>query len=378
MMPELVHREGVELSGFPELLCTTLQALGYPRPPHYKGGEFTQHGVTRCHVLFEMFPHPIYAWPSISFQVCGSSTWEACEFAALRALAIFCEQHPEVLHRQPLGLFPARDPMNLAWRQRLTHATEVAELQPGETASFMVLAMKAYQRYSEYLGNEVHRMGDYIQMQNIQKSALFACIDVLRETMAERNQLLEQANEEVANMEGEIASLKEQVDAQVETIEDKNNTIEWKDRCVANVERKLKIQHSLVRTQDWLNRKKVKKMRKEMKELADKVKQRESYVMEMMDEADEHRDQVAELEATVKAQQLQLNEREYAYGQLEARAQQLEDDLIENIEMVGIQAEEKAELQARINQLQMSFSHHDASTAWSHYSEMSYDSVNKK
>ena len=166
-----------------------------------------------------------------------------------------------------------------------------------------------------------------------------------------RNQLLEQANAEVAAKEGEIASLQEQVDAQAETIEDKNNTIEWKDRCVANVERKLKIQHSLVRTQEWLNRKKVKKMRKEMKELAEKVRQRESYVMEMMDEADGYRDRVAELEATVKAQQRQLNEREQAYGQLEVRAQQLEDDLIENIEMVGIQAQEKAELQARINQL---------------------------
>ena len=240
----------------------------------------------------------------------------------------------------------------------------------------MVLAMKAYQRYSEYLGNEVHRMGDLIQMQNIQKSALFACIEVLRETMDGRNQLLEQANAEVAAKEGEIASLQEQVDAQAETIEDKNNTIEWKDRCVANVECKLKIQHSLVRTRDWLNRKKVKKMKKEMKELTEKVRQRESYVMEMIDEADEHRDRVAELESTVKAQQQQLTEREHAYGQLEARAQQLEDDLIENIEMVGIQAKEKADLQARINQLQMSISHIDATAAWSHCSEMSYDSVN--
>ncbi|HJX82663.1 MAG TPA: hypothetical protein VJ248_11580, partial [Candidatus Udaeobacter sp.] len=159
MMPELVHREGVELSGFPELLWTTLQALGYPRPPHYKGGEFTQHGITRCRVLFQLFPHPIRPWSSIDFQVVGSSIWEACEYAALRALAIFCEKNPGVLHRQPLGLFPVSNPEDAAWLQRIAHAPEIAELNPGGTTSFVVLVMKAYQRFSDYLGDEVHRLG---------------------------------------------------------------------------------------------------------------------------------------------------------------------------------------------------------------------------
>jgi hypothetical protein len=45
---------------------------------------------------------------------------ESVESAAMRILHTFCEQHPDEVMLTALGLFPAMDPLDLAWRERLS------------------------------------------------------------------------------------------------------------------------------------------------------------------------------------------------------------------------------------------------------------------
>jgi hypothetical protein len=51
------------------------------------------------------------------FAHCGV---ESVESAAIQILHTFCEQHPDVVMLTALGLFPAMDPLDPAWRECLS------------------------------------------------------------------------------------------------------------------------------------------------------------------------------------------------------------------------------------------------------------------
>jgi hypothetical protein len=45
---------------------------------------------------------------------------ESVESTAMQILHTFCEQHPDEVMLTALGLFPAMDPLDPAWRERLS------------------------------------------------------------------------------------------------------------------------------------------------------------------------------------------------------------------------------------------------------------------
>jgi hypothetical protein len=45
---------------------------------------------------------------------------ESVESAAMRILHTFCEQHPDEVMLTALGLFPAMDPLDPTWRERIS------------------------------------------------------------------------------------------------------------------------------------------------------------------------------------------------------------------------------------------------------------------
>ena len=67
-------------------------------------------------------------------MVFGHRGLESTESAALRMLNAFCGHHPLEVVLTPLGLFPAVDPHDPAWLERLEHMTELlAVMTPLDT-----------------------------------------------------------------------------------------------------------------------------------------------------------------------------------------------------------------------------------------------------
>jgi hypothetical protein len=64
---------------------------------------------------------------------------ETLEVAALGVLNSFCDQHPDEVSTSPVGLLPAMDPEDPAWRHRMGHMADLlAGMRPLNALQEMV------------------------------------------------------------------------------------------------------------------------------------------------------------------------------------------------------------------------------------------------
>jgi hypothetical protein len=66
---------------------------------------------------------------------------ESVESAAMRILHTFCEQHPDEVMLTALGLFPAMDPLDLAWRERMLLTNALLVTDPPEVTVRQLLRL---------------------------------------------------------------------------------------------------------------------------------------------------------------------------------------------------------------------------------------------
>ena len=115
-----VRTNALHWEGFPCLLWESLSAVGFTTPPTYEVTEYWLQGAPCARAVVTVPPHPGFPeWPDLGTVIVAHREMEAVEAAALRVLHVFCEQHPHVVMLTPLGLFPARDPEDLAWQERV-------------------------------------------------------------------------------------------------------------------------------------------------------------------------------------------------------------------------------------------------------------------
>jgi hypothetical protein len=62
--------------------------------------------------------------------VVGYHLVDTIEVAALKAINIFCDQHPEEVAEYPIGLFPAVDSRDPEWVFRVSHCAICWEIWP--------------------------------------------------------------------------------------------------------------------------------------------------------------------------------------------------------------------------------------------------------
>jgi hypothetical protein len=115
------HTDCLYWEGFSRILWDTLCIYHYRDPPQYKGREFTEVGVPRCHATVTIPHHPTLEWQSIEIEVVGYCLVDAFEAAALKAITTFCEQHPNAVAAYPIGLFPAVFAHDAEWIFRTTY-----------------------------------------------------------------------------------------------------------------------------------------------------------------------------------------------------------------------------------------------------------------
>jgi hypothetical protein len=121
-----IRTDGLHWEGFPRLEWEALSALGYTTPPIYEAIEFEHLGVPRCRVAVTVPPLPDHLnWFDLSSVYWGLRGQETVESAALWVLTNFCDHNPTEVALSPFGLFPAVDPYDLAWLDRVSHLQEL-------------------------------------------------------------------------------------------------------------------------------------------------------------------------------------------------------------------------------------------------------------
>jgi hypothetical protein len=135
-----VRTDGLHLEGFARILWDALRSFGYPTPPTYEAMETVQLGVPRCCVRVSVPLHPDHLeWADLSTDVVSVQLLETLEVAALGVLNSFCAQHPDEVSTSLVGLLPAADPEDPAWRHRMGHMADLlAGMRPLDVLQEMV------------------------------------------------------------------------------------------------------------------------------------------------------------------------------------------------------------------------------------------------
>jgi hypothetical protein len=88
--------------------------------------ETVELGVPRCCVQVSVRLHPDHAeWADLSTDVVSFQLLETLEVAALGVLNSFCAQHLDEVSTSLVGLLPAVDPEDPAWRHRMGHMDDL-------------------------------------------------------------------------------------------------------------------------------------------------------------------------------------------------------------------------------------------------------------
>jgi hypothetical protein len=89
-----------------------------------------------------MLPHPKHLeWVDLSMMFFAHRGVESVESAAMRILHTFCEQHPDEVMLTTLGLFPAMDPLDPAWRERISLTDVLLMTDPPEVVVRQLLRL---------------------------------------------------------------------------------------------------------------------------------------------------------------------------------------------------------------------------------------------
>jgi hypothetical protein len=80
-----------------------------------------------------VLPHPEHPeWADLSMMFFAHRGVESIESASMRILHTFCEQHPDKVMLTTLGLFPAMDILDPAWRERISLTDVLLTTNPPE------------------------------------------------------------------------------------------------------------------------------------------------------------------------------------------------------------------------------------------------------
>jgi hypothetical protein len=116
-----IRTDALHWEGFPRIFWETLSEVGYVTAPLYEVVSFWDQGVPYARTTATVLPHPGHPeWADLSLMFFAHRGVESVESVAMQILHTFYEQQPDEVMLTALGLFPAMDPLDLAWRERIS------------------------------------------------------------------------------------------------------------------------------------------------------------------------------------------------------------------------------------------------------------------
>jgi hypothetical protein len=137
-----IRTDALHWERFPRILWETLSEVGYTTPPLYEVVSFWDQGVPYARTTATVLPHPEHpVWADLSMMFFGHRGVELVESAAMRILHTFYEQHSDEVILTVLGLFPAMDPLDPAWRERMSLTDVLLTTDPPEVVVRQLLRL---------------------------------------------------------------------------------------------------------------------------------------------------------------------------------------------------------------------------------------------
>jgi hypothetical protein len=108
----------------------------------YEVVSFWDQGVPYAHTTATILPHPEYSeWADLSMMFYAHRGVKSVESSTVWILHTFCEQHPDEVMLTTLGLFPAMDPLDSAWRERISFTDALLMTDPPEVVVRQLLRL---------------------------------------------------------------------------------------------------------------------------------------------------------------------------------------------------------------------------------------------
>jgi hypothetical protein len=137
-----IRTDSLHWEGFPRILWETRSEVGYTMLPLYEVVSFWDQGVPYARTTVTVLPHPEHPkWADLSMMFFAHRGVESIDSAAMRILRTFCEQHPDEVMLTTLGLFLAMDPLDPAWRERISLTDVLLTMDPLEVVVRQLLRL---------------------------------------------------------------------------------------------------------------------------------------------------------------------------------------------------------------------------------------------
>jgi hypothetical protein len=199
------HTNALHWEGFPHLLWESLQMFGYTEPPPYDGIEYDEEDVPRCRVKMTIPPHPTLSlWQPIEVNVVGHRLADTFKVAAMEAIRVFCDLHPEEVAGHPISLFPAMDPHDPEWTFRVTYCDHLLGNMAGETLRTTVRFMNAQYRYQTLQQHGIYQLTSIAQGYRTQIGWQNTQIEELQATVTAKDEIITQRDETIQHREDQI------------------------------------------------------------------------------------------------------------------------------------------------------------------------------
>jgi hypothetical protein len=134
--------DALHWEGFPCILWETFSEVGYTTPLLYEVVSFWDKGVPYTRTTVTVLHHPEHPeWADLSMIFFTHRGVESVESAAMRILHTFCKQHLDEVMLTTLGLFPTMDPLDPAWRERMSLTDVLLTTDPPEVVVRQLLRL---------------------------------------------------------------------------------------------------------------------------------------------------------------------------------------------------------------------------------------------
>ncbi|PUZ61066.1 hypothetical protein GQ55_4G240200 [Panicum hallii var. hallii] len=199
------HTNALHWEGFPRLLWESLQIFGYDTPPLYDGYEFDEAGVPRCRVMMTIPQHPSrHLWQPVTISKIGHRLVDTFESAALEAIHIFCDKHPEEVAAYPIGLFPAAESRDPEWTFRISSCSHLLGDLSLETLQALIRFMNVQHHYQLLQRRSMNQLSALAQAHHGTITQQLDELDELHNTMSAQADLMAQRDVIINNQENQI------------------------------------------------------------------------------------------------------------------------------------------------------------------------------
>jgi hypothetical protein len=143
-------------------------------------------------------------WQPVTINTIGHHLVDTFESAALEAIHVFCDKHPEEVAAYPIGLFPATDSRDPEWTFRISCCSHLLGDLSLETLQALIRFMNVQHHYQLLQRRSMNQMSTLAQAHHGTITQQLDELDEFHNTMSAQVDLMAQRDVIINNQENQI------------------------------------------------------------------------------------------------------------------------------------------------------------------------------